>query len=115
MGLILYRCPNDFPDRIPGILADMSTDLFCEGGPEIGSGFDSAYTYIVTRGKARIKIYGGHEDGFMSVTIVDGSLSMLGGRARMELAADVTGALLAAGMKEVTAEELQELEAQRKQ
>ena len=115
MGLILYRCPNDFPDRIPGILTDMSPEVICESGPEIGSGFDSAYTYIATRGKARIKIYGGHEDGFMSVTIVDGSLSLLGGRARMELAADVTGALLAAGIKEVTAEELRDLEAQREQ
>jgi hypothetical protein len=114
MGLILYRCPNDFPDRIPGILADMSPEVICERGPQTGSGFDSAYTYIVTRGKARIMIHGDHEDGFMSVTIVDGSRSLLGGRARMELAADVTGALLAAGMKEVTAEELQELEAQRK-
>jgi hypothetical protein len=92
----------------------MSSTLICEGGLEIDTEFDSAYRYIVTRGKARVVIYGGREDGFTSVTIVDGSLSLLGGRARMELAADVTRALLDAGMKEITSEEIEELESQRR-
>ena len=113
MGLIIYRCSDDFPAEIPRILTDMSSTLICEGGPEIASEFDSAYRYIVTRGKARVEIYGGREDGFMSVTIVDGSFSLFGGRARMELAADVTRALLEAGMKEITADEFLELEAQK--
>ena len=95
----------------------MSSTLICEGGPEIGSKFDSAYRFTVTRERARIVIYGGREDGFMSVTIVDGSRSFLrsflGGRARMELADDITRALLEAGMKEITVEELEELDAQR--
>jgi len=115
MGLIIYRCSDDFPGKIPRILAGVSPTLICEGGPEVGSEFDSAYTYNVNRGKARIIIHGGREDGFMSVAIVDGSRSFLGGRARMELADDVTKALLDAGMKEVTAEEFKEFEAQRKQ
>lgn len=118
MGLILYRCSDDFPDKIPGILAGMSSELICEGGREIGSESDSSFSYAVTRAKARILIYGGSEDGIMILSIVDGSRSFLraffGGRARMELADDITRALLEAGMKEITVEELEELDAQRR-
>jgi len=114
MGLILYRCDDDFPERIPVLLADMEPTVVCEGGPETGSDIDSAFRFTITRGKARIMIYGSREDGFMIAYIVDGSRSLLrsliGGRARMKLADDVTRVLLEAGMEEITAEELEELE-----
>lgn len=114
MGLILYRCSNDFPDKIPGILTAMSPPLICEGGQEIGAESDSSFRYTVTREKARILIFGGSEDGVMMVSIVDGSRSFFGVRARMELAADVTRTLMEAGMKKITVEELEELDAQQR-
>lgn len=117
MGLILYRCDDDFPQRIPALLADMAPPVVCEEGPDFGSGLDAAFRYIITRGKARIIIYGSREDGIMSLAIVNGSpsllRSMLGGRARMQLADDVTKVLVEAGIMEITVEELEELEAQR--
>ncbi len=112
MGLILYRCSDEFPEEIPGILVGMSSTLNWEGGQEAGSEFDSSFRYTVTREKARILIYGGREHGIMMVSIVDGSRNFFGVRARMELAADVTRALLEAGMKEITVEELEDLDAQ---
>jgi hypothetical protein len=119
MGLILYRCSDEFPDRIPVILADMSPKVSCEFGPHIATSDASGFSYIVTRGKARIMIYGGPEEGFMSVMIVDGSRSFLrsliGGRARVDLAADVKSALLKAGIKQVTVEEMEEFDAQQRQ
>jgi hypothetical protein len=116
MGLILYRCDDDFQQRIPVLLAEMDPPIICEEGPEFGSDLDLAFRYFITRGKARIMIYGSREDGIMSLAIVDGSpsllRSMLGGRARMQLSDDVTKVLVEAGIKEITAEELEELEAQ---
>ena len=116
MGLILYRCSDDFPDKIPGILTEMSSGLICEGGREIDSEFDSSFSYAVTQAKTRILIYGCREDGVMILSIVDGSRSFLrgfiGGRARMELSDNITRALLEAGMKEIPVEELEELDAQ---
>jgi|GEM_PF-5272411 len=114
MGLILYRCSDEFPEKIPGILAGKSSTLICEGGQEAGSESDSSFRYTITREKARILIYGGREDGIMMVSIVDGSRSFFGVRARMELAADVTRTLMEAGMKKITVEELEELDAQQR-
>jgi hypothetical protein len=113
MGLILYRCDDGFPQRIPALLTEMETPVVCEEGAEFGADLDSAFLYYVTRGKARVMIYGSREDGIMSLAIVDGSPSllngMLGGRARMQLADDVTKVLVEAGIKEITIEELEEL------
>jgi hypothetical protein len=115
MGLILYRCDDDFPQRIPALLADMEPPVVCEEGAEFGADLDSAFRYYITRGKARVLIYGSRENGIMTLAIVDGSPSllrgMLGGRARMQLADDVTKVLVEAGIKEITTEELEELEA----
>lgn len=115
MGLILYNCSDDFPERIPELLAKLSPTIICEGGPENNSDFELGYKYKVAQGRAKVLIYGCREDDSMSVAIVDGSLSLLGGRARMQLAADVTTALVDAGMREVTVEEVMEFEVRRKQ
>ena len=115
MGLILYRCDDDFPQRIPALLAEMEPPVVCEEGAEFGADLDVAFRYYITRGKARVLIYGSREDGIMSLAIVDGSPSllsgMLGGRERMRLADDVAKVLVEAGIKEITTEELEELEA----
>lgn len=56
MGLILYRCDDDFPPRIPALLAEMDPPVVCEGGAEFGADLDPAFRYYITRGKARVMI-----------------------------------------------------------
>ena len=115
MGLIIYRCPDDFPARIPDILANMQTPATSEGGEEAKSEFKSSYQYNVKRGMGQILIYGCREDDFMSVTIVDGSLNPFRGSASLKLSKDATKALLEAGMEEISTEELQEYDTRQRQ
>ena len=112
MGLILYRCPEDLPDRIPEVLLGMQFPATCEFRPK-HDGDDRGFRYEAERGRGRISILGGLEDGDIVCSIVFGSLNPLGWRASEELLKDATEALLQAGMKEITVEELEELEARR--
>lgn len=115
MGYIIYRCSDDFPAKIPAILSSLPSPASSKGGGEIGSDFDASYSYQVERGMGRISIRGSREDGFMSVVIATTALNPLRWRSSFRLGVEVTAALLEAGMKEVTVEELEEFEALRKQ
>ena len=113
MGYIIYRCSDDLPAKIPGILSSLPSPAIAEGGPRPDSELECSYRYDVKRGMGRISISGCREGGHMSVAILYGSLNPLRGRASLKLSIDATKALLDAGMEEVTIEDIQALELQR--
>ncbi|MEM1083291.1 MAG: hypothetical protein AAGI48_04155 [Verrucomicrobiota bacterium] len=113
MGLIIYRCADDFPERIPRILSRLDPPVVCEGGAEPESEFDSYYRYEIRRGLGHISVSGSRDDDFMSVVPVYGSLNPIRSSASSKLLEETLSVLVSEGMREVTAEELLDYEARR--
>ena len=97
---------------MPGILMGMQSPATCEYRP-LNVRYGSGFRYDVKRGSEQISIFVILEDEMTVCEIDTESPSPIGWRGSGELLKDATEALLHAGMKEITVEELEELEARR--
>lgn len=110
MGLILYRCPDDLPAGIPDILSRLSSPPVCVGGPEDEPDPDESHRYLVERGMGRISIATCREGGLTTVIITEPSLNPMRLKPSHQLRQEVIAALEKAGIRELTVEELEQLD-----
>ena len=106
MGIEVYVCEKDFPDRIPAILSRSNPPMKCERSVESEAKQRSHnFRYRVERGLGRISISGGLEEDVIVVFILFDSQNPLRWRANSRLTAEVESMLVESGMRVVSAEE----------
>lgn len=97
---------------MPGILMGMQSPATCEYRP-LNVRYGNGFRYDIKRESEQISIFVILEDEMTVCEMDTESPSPTGWRRNGELLKDATEALLQAGMTEITAEELEQLEARR--
>jgi hypothetical protein len=108
MGFPIYKCGNEFPNRIQDVLRDRGFEV--EALPEIAEHMNrihGGFSFRVRRGNAGIRVAGAEEKGAMHFHVVfDNSLDPISWRPSEILADEVQAILVEHGAELVDLEEL---------
>lgn len=109
MTLPLYRCDPALPPQIPGLLAELDSQVPLKITEGTVGGDVTSFRFEISRGRGCIQIYGGQDGRFTTLIIAQAPRNILGWHASRVLHEEAIAALVSNGMNEMTDDELGEL------